>query len=120
MAESLAFAASVITIIQITEQVISAYVSYYRVAKASENDVNRTIDSVSGLKSVRENLDNTIKKCSNDPADLRLKSLKDLKECDTATRELATILGVTYFPTTRSGEAQVYVRQESDLAIQSS
>jgi len=112
MAEGLAFAASVIAVIQITEQVISACVSYYRIAKASENDVNRTIDSVSGLKSVLENLGNTIKKCSKDPADPRLKSLKalstDLKESQ------------GYFPTAWSGEAQVYVRQESDLAIQSS
>ena len=56
MAEALGVAASVIAVIQISEQVISACYQYYRTAKDTKKDINDVINVVGGLKTTLENL----------------------------------------------------------------
>src|SRR5215471_17812613 len=56
MAEMISVVASVITVIQISEQVAAVCYKYFATAKDAENDILTVLNTVGGLKSVLEHL----------------------------------------------------------------
>jgi hypothetical protein len=97
MAEALAGlagAASVIAVMQISEQVITACFQYYRTAKDAKADIQAVINVVGGLKTTLENLTTILDETEEDELP-HLKSLdKPLEECCGAIDSLAQKLGV--------------------------
>ena len=86
--EAIGAAASILQVLQISEQVVSACYQYYRTAKSAKNDILEVINIVGGLKSRLESLDLLI----GDPADLRFSG--PLKSCYSALESIATKLGI--------------------------
>jgi hypothetical protein len=97
MAEALAglaVAASVIAVIQISEQVVTACIQYYRTAKDAKADLQAVINVVGGLKTTLENL-KMILDATEEEELPHLKSLdKPLEACCGAIDTLAQKLGV--------------------------
>ena len=90
----LAVAASVIAVIQISEQVITACIQYYRTAKDAKADIQAVINVVGGLKTTLENLKMILDETEEDELP-HLKSLdKPLEACCGAIDRLAQKLGV--------------------------
>jgi hypothetical protein len=90
-------AASIIQVIQISEQVISACYQYYRSVKGAKKDILDIINHVGGLKSTLENLRLLIDSVG-DPADPRLPHLArldvPLKSCQSELQSIANKLHV--------------------------
>jgi hypothetical protein len=97
MAEALAglaVATSVIAVIQISEQVITACFQYCRTTKDAKVDIQAVINVVSGLKTTLENLKMILDETEEDELP-HLKSLdKPLEACCEAVDVLARKLGV--------------------------
>jgi ankyrin repeat domain-containing protein 50 len=90
----LAVAASVIAVIQISEQVVTACIQYYRTAKYAKADIQAVINVVGGLKTTLENLKMILDETEEDELP-HLKSLdKPLEACCGAIESLAQKLGV--------------------------
>lgn len=108
--ESLAIAASILQVIQISEQVVSACYQYYRSAKGAKKDILDIINHVSGLKSTLESLRLLIDSVG-DPADPRLPHLArldvPLKSCQSELQTIANRLHVN--PTINFSLAEVKV-----------
>ena len=90
-------AASIIQVIQISEQVISACYQYYRSVKGAKKDILDIINHVGGLKSTLESLQLLIDSVG-DPADPRLSHLArldvPLKSCQSELQSIANKLHV--------------------------
>jgi hypothetical protein len=63
MAEALGVAASVIAVIQISEQVISACYQYSRTAKDAKKDINDIINVVGGLNTTMRTIPTILNHC---------------------------------------------------------
>lgn len=98
MAEALAalgVAASVIAVIQISEQVVSACYQYYKTTKDAKKEIIDVINVVSGLKSTLENLRHLLDDNDQDSRLSHHKSLVGaLKACEEALKQLASKLGI--------------------------
>ena len=92
MAEGVAFAAGVIAVIQISENVIGACCQYYQTAKDSKKAV------VSSLKTSVDHMRILFNSDANSEDDLgHQRHLVDtLKSCESAVGELATKLGIGF------------------------
>jgi hypothetical protein len=97
MAEALAglgVSASVIAVIQISEQVITACLQYYRSVKDAKQDIHAVINVVGGLKTTLENLKMMLDETNDDELP-HFRSLdKPLEACGEAIDSLARKLGV--------------------------
>ena len=98
MAEALAtlgVAASVIAVIQISEQVVSACYQYYKTTKDAKKEIIDVINVVSGLKSTLENLRHLLDDNDQDSRLSHQMSLVGaLKACEEALEQLASKLGI--------------------------
>jgi len=92
--EALGGAASIMQVLQISEQIVSACYQYYRSARSAKKDIIQVINIVGGLKSTLENLQLLI----GDPVDPRLSHLvcldEPLKSCQCALTTVATKLRI--------------------------
>jgi hypothetical protein len=90
----LAVAASVIAVIQISEQVITGCIHYFQTTKEAKTDIQSVIDVVGGLKISLENLKMILDETEADELP-HLRSLdKPLEACCGAMLSLAQKLGV--------------------------
>ena len=90
---------SVIAVIQISEQVISACKDYYKTAKGAKKTILEVITAVKDLKSTLDTIEFLLD-TDCDTEDPRLPLLKSLdasfKACGAALKEVATQLGITF------------------------
>ena len=95
MAEALGTASSIIAVVQISEQIISACYRYYKTAKDAKRDIIDVINIVGGLKTTLDNLRILAENTENSRLPL-LNSTIDgsLKACKDALQKLAKKLGV--------------------------
>src|SRR5271170_3668285 len=95
--DGLSAAASIIQVIQISEQVISACYQYYRSVKGAKKDILDIINHVGGLKSTLESL-RLLVDSVGDPADPRLPHLArldvPLKSCQSELQSIANKLHI--------------------------
>jgi len=89
--EAVGAAASIMQVLQISEQVVSACYQYYRAAKGAKSDILQVINIVGGLKTTLENLRPLIDTAGGraDPPDPRLPHLAaSLKSCQEALQSI--------------------------------
>ena len=103
MAEALGVAASIIAVIQISEQVAAAY-KYFTSARDTKNDILAVLNAVSGLKNVLDHLHSLIE--GNSDSQLfhlpHLSSLDEpLKACEVVLERLGSKLGINVERPTR-------------------
>lgn len=96
MAEGLAFTASVIAVIQISEQVVSACYQYFRSAKDAKQEILDVINVVGSLKTTSDNL----RLLANDPAILPNVHglINPLNACKLTLEKIAQQLGIEAGP----------------------
>jgi Cdc6-like AAA superfamily ATPase len=108
--EAVGAAASIVQVLQISEQVVSACYQYYRTARGAKTDILQVINIVGGLKSTLENLRPLITTAegSADQPDPRLPHLAaSLKSCQEALQSIERKLCVN--PTVNLNFADVKV-----------
>jgi hypothetical protein len=110
-------ATSIITMIRISEQVVSACYRYYRSARGAKKVIVEVIDVISGLKSTLENLHLLIDSAGGDPADRRLPHSArlelPLKSCQSSLQSIAKELRIN--PTMNLNLAEVKVSLQRQL-----
>ena len=67
VAEALGVAASVIAILQISEQVIKYSYEYFKSAKNAHGEIQSIVDTVSGLRAILERFQTIVQGSPNDP-----------------------------------------------------
>jgi Cdc6-like AAA superfamily ATPase len=108
--EAVGAAASILQVLQISEQVVSACYQYYRTARGAKNDILQVINIVGGLKTTLENLRPLIDTAegSADQPDPRLPHLAaSLKSCQEALQSIEKKLRIN--PTVKLNLADVKV-----------
>lgn len=100
MAEALGVAASIMAVVQISEQVISGCVQccqYYKAVKNADKNMINIISAVTGLKGILDSL-HTFLPANSGQDNPRLSHLKSidlsLQVCEETLQELGTKLGV--------------------------
>ncbi len=97
MAEALGLTASIIAVVQISEQVISACYQYYSNVKDAKEDILDVINVIGGLKTTLDSLRILLDK-HNDPDDRQLLYLKplvrELDMCQDTLKKLGKKLGI--------------------------
>lgn len=114
MAE-LGVVASVVTIVQLSEQILLACFEYYKTAKNAKQDILNIINVISGFQSTLKNLKTLVDEHGKnlefeDPGLQNLKNLKkhEFGQCDEKLHELAALLGYETIETnTDSTEVKV-------------
>lgn len=97
MDEPLGVAANVVTVIQISEKIVSACCNYFTIAKHAKADILAVLNGVSGLKNVLEHLHSLIDTDSKSQAIQfpQLSSVNEpLKMCQAALENLGSKLGI--------------------------
>jgi hypothetical protein len=93
----LGVAASIMQLLQICGQVVSACYQYYRTARGAQKDILEVINVVGGLKTTLENL-RLLVDSGGDPADPRLPHLArldgPLESCQLALQSIVSQLGM--------------------------
>ena len=108
--EAVGAAASIMQVLQISEQVVSACYQYYRTARGAKNDILQVINIVGGLKTTLENLCPLIDTAegSADQPDPRLPHLAaSLKSCLEALQSIEKKLRIN--PTMKLNLADVKI-----------
>jgi Fungal N-terminal domain of STAND proteins/NACHT domain len=108
MAEALGIVRGVITIVQISDSILSACYQYYNTAKDAESEIRNVVNTVSSLKCILEQLQQLLDSQQNADRIPHSTFLKEpIGQCENELTKLGTKIGITFDTTAPKRKAVV-------------